>query len=161
MKIDPDSPQVRFPPPLAFIGALLLGIGIEAADLLPARLDGLGIDLGLRLPLGAVIAAAGLILIAITAGLFHRAGTNPPPWMPTTSLVLSGPYRWSRNPMYLGMIALYVGLAIALDSLIALILLPFVILWLRTQVIALEEQYLETKFGDGYREYKARVRRWV
>lgn len=161
MKIDPDSPQIRFPPPLAFLGALVIGVAIEAADVLPARLKGLGLEAGLRWPIGAVIAASGLLLVAVTAGLFRRAGTNPPPWLPTTSLVLSGPYRWSRNPMYLGMAITYIGLALALDSLIALLLLPIVIVWLRTRVIAREERYLEGKFGDDYLHYKTRVRRWL
>ena len=161
MKIDPDSAQVRFPPPLAFIGALILGVAVEAADLLPARLDGLGIAAGLRIPVGIAIAAAGFVLIMTTAGLFRRAGTNPPPWMPTTTLVFSGPYRWSRNPMYLGMAIMHIGLAVALDSLVALLLLPLVLLWLRTQVIAREERYLEAKFDGDYLAYKARVRRWL
>jgi protein-S-isoprenylcysteine O-methyltransferase Ste14 len=161
MQIDPDSPQVRFPPPLAFLGALVLGVAVETANLLPARVDGLGLDTGIGLPLGGTVAAAGLLLVGVTAGLFLRAGTNPPPWLPTTSLVFAGPYRWSRNPMYLGMAITYVGLAIALDSLVALFLLPFVLLWIQTQVIAREERYLERKFGDSYRSYQARVRRWL
>ena len=161
MKIDPDSPQVRFPPPLVFIGALILGVAVEATDLLPARVDGLGLAAAIRIPLGIAITAAGFSLILITAGLFRRAGTNPPPWMPTTTLVFAGPYRWSRNPMYLGMAIAHIGFAVTLNSLVALVLLPLVLVWLQTQVIAREERYLEAKFDGDYLAYKARVRRWL
>ena len=93
-------------------------------------------------------------------GLFERVGTRVEPWRASTGIVESGPFRWTRNPMYLGMALNYAGLAIALDGPIALILLPVLLAIIQTQVIAREERYLEGKFGQAYLDYKARVRRW-
>jgi protein-S-isoprenylcysteine O-methyltransferase Ste14 len=95
------------------------------------------------------------------AGLFRRLGTHVPPSQPTTLIATTGPYRWTRNPMYLGMALIYAGLAIGFDGPIALALLPLVLIAIQTQVIAREERYLEAKFGDDYRRYKAEVRRWL
>ncbi len=154
---------VRFPPPLIYVGVLVAGLLIDSfTDLLPARIRSIGLASDLRWPLGALIAAIGLTLMAVAAGLFRRAGTNLPPWQPSTALVTDGPFRWTRNPMYLGMTLTYAGIAIAFDSLVALILLAILVLpVMQTQIIAREERYLERKFGDAYRVYKARVRRWL
>lgn len=92
---------------------------------------------------------------------FRRAKTSMVPMKPTTALVTSGPYRLTRNPMYLGMAVLYVALALALGVIWALAVLPFVIFAVDRLVIAREEPYLERKFGEQYRQYKGRVRRWV
>jgi protein-S-isoprenylcysteine O-methyltransferase Ste14 len=97
----------------------------------------------------------------VAAGMFRRLGTNVPPSQPTTLIATTGPYRWTRNPMYLGMALIYSGLAIGLDGPIAFALLPLVLIAIQTQVIAREERYLEAKFGDDYRRYKAEVRRWL
>ena len=88
-------------------------------------------------------------------------GTNIEPWRASNLVVTEGLDRWTRNPMDLGMALLYAGLAIGLDSLAALILLPAALVVIQTKVIAREERYLEGKFGDSYRSYKARVRRWL
>jgi protein-S-isoprenylcysteine O-methyltransferase Ste14 len=88
-------------------------------------------------------------------------GTNVQPSQPSTSLVSTGLYRISRNPMYLGMALLYAGLALLLESIVALILLPVVLVIIQTQVIVREERYLEARFGDDYVAYKGRVRRWL
>ncbi|MCS4306295.1 protein-S-isoprenylcysteine O-methyltransferase Ste14 [Rheinheimera pacifica] len=95
------------------------------------------------------------------AGLFRRLGTKVPPSQPTTCIATTSPYRWTRNPMYLGMAFIYAGLAIGFDSPIALALLPLALIVIQTQVIAREERYLTSKFGDDYRSYKAGVRRWL
>ncbi|MFP3374627.1 methyltransferase family protein, partial [Pseudomonas sp. SIMBA_068] len=78
---------------------------------------------------------------------------------PTTLMATTGPYRWTRNPMYLGMALVYAGIAVGFDGAIALALLPLVLIVIQKQVIAREERYLESKFGDDYRRYKAEVRR--
>src|SRR5688572_16371575 len=83
------------------------------------------------------------------------------PSQPTTVIATTGPYRWTRNPMYLGMALVYAGLAIGFDAPIAFALLPLVLIAIQTQVIGREERYLEAKFGDDYRRYKAEVRRWL
>jgi len=100
-------------------------------------------------------------MMLTAAGLFRRLGTNVPPSQPTTLIATTGPYRWTRNPMYLGMALIYAGLAIGFDGPIAFALLPLVLIAIQTQVIAREERYLEAKFGDDYRRYKADVRRWL
>lgn len=100
-------------------------------------------------------------MMLAAAGLFRQLGTNVPPSQPTTLIATTGPYRWTRNPMYLGMALVYAGLAIGFDGPIALALLPLVLIAIQTQVIAREERYLEAKFGDDYRRYKAGVRRWL
>jgi protein-S-isoprenylcysteine O-methyltransferase Ste14 len=100
-------------------------------------------------------------MMLAAAGLFRRLGTNVRPSQPTTLVATTGPYRWTRNPMYLGMALIYAGLAIGFDGPIAFALLPLVLIAIQTQVIAREERYLEAKFGDDYRCYKAEVRRWL
>lgn len=126
-----------------------------------ARLHGLGLANGPRIAAAIAALVIGLVLGLLAAGLFNRAGTNVKPWRTTTSLVTGGPFRWTRNPMYLAFTLIYIGLAIAADSVMTLVLLIPVLLIIHTQVIAREERYLEGKFGDEYRSYKARVRRWL
>jgi protein-S-isoprenylcysteine O-methyltransferase Ste14 len=86
----------------------------------------------------------------------RRAGTNIRPDQPTLALVTDGAFRFSRNPLYLAATGLYVGVALLVDA-----LWPLVLLIPMLAVVAREERYLEAKFGDAYRAYKARVRRWL
>ena len=109
----------------------------------------------------AVFGLAGLA-IGLSANMrFTRADTDVKPWKASSTIVREGAFRFTRNPMYLGMALLYVGLAFGLASISALVLLPILLLVIQTQVIAREERYLEAKFGDEYRSYKAAVRRWI
>lgn len=157
MAVEPDSAGVRLPPPFIYLGALLLGL---AADRLVA-LSYFGIDRWLLVATGALLFAAGAVMMLAAAGLFRRLGTNIPPSRPTTLIATTGPYRWTRNPMYLGMSFVYAGIAVGLNGAIALVLLPLVLIVIQRRVIAREERYLEAKFGDEYRRYKAEVRRWL
>ena len=157
MAVKPDSADVRFPPPFVYLGALLLGLAAEW--LVPMR--SFGIDWRLLVSTGALLLVAGAAVMLAAAGLFRRLGTNVRLSQPTTVIATTGPYRWTRNPMYLGMALIYAGLAIGFDGPIALALLPLVLIAIHTQVIAREERYLEAKFGDDYRRYKAGVRRWL
>ncbi|MET3648737.1 methyltransferase family protein [Phyllobacterium ifriqiyense] len=157
MAIEPDSAGVRFPPPFVYLGALLLGLAAERL----VTLRSFGIDWRFLAATGALLFVAGAAMMVAAAGLFRRRGTNAPPSRPTTLIVTTGPYRWTRNPMYLAMALIYAGLAIGFDWPIALALLPLVLTAIQTQVIAREERYLEAKFGDEYRRYKADVRRWL
>jgi protein-S-isoprenylcysteine O-methyltransferase Ste14 len=91
---------------------------------------------------------------------FRRAGTTPDPTRPTTALALGGPYRWTRNPMYLGFALMQAGAALIANALWPLVWLLPVLLVIRLHVIGREEQYLERKFGEDYLAYKRRVRRW-
>jgi protein-S-isoprenylcysteine O-methyltransferase Ste14 len=149
MKADSDSAHVTFPPPFVYIGFLL--IGLVADRFLPW-------SIGLPAPVRGVAAAVPLLA---ASGMFRKAGTDIKPWKTATALVGEGVYGYTRNPMYLGMALAYVGLALACASVGALILLPVVIFVIRSQVIAREERYLEAKFGDAYRAYQHRVRRWL
>lgn len=143
---------VRFPPPLVFLGFAFLGPVID-------RLLGLP-PLPIPSWLGVALLIPGVALIGIAIGLFKRRGENPEPWSPTGHVIDTGIYARTRNPMYLGMAIVYLGLAILLASMPSLLLWPMAIFLIRTQVIAREESYLEAKFGASYVAYKARVRRW-
>jgi protein-S-isoprenylcysteine O-methyltransferase Ste14 len=83
------------------------------------------------------------------------------PWKPTTAIVTTGPYRFTRNPAYLGMALVYVGIALLAEALWVLVPLPFVLAIIDRAVIAREERYLQRKFGHEYLDYKATVRRWI
>jgi protein-S-isoprenylcysteine O-methyltransferase Ste14 len=93
--------------------------------------------------------------------MFRRAGTSPDPREPTTALAFDGPYRFTRNPMYLGMALILGGLALVGNALWPLIAVVLAVWIIRTQVIDREERYLEAKFGGAYRDFKSRVRRWI
>lgn len=148
------SAGVIAPPPLIYLGGLGLGLLLDRWHpwpALPARLV---------TPIALVLVVAAMVVLpAIRA--FGRAGTRPEPWKPTTALVTSGPYRWSRNPMYLGFALVYLGLAAWANSWWPILLFPLVLLTMQFGVIHREEAYLERLFGEEYRTYRARVRRWV
>ena len=153
-----DTPGVIAPPPLIFLGFVLLGWALERYVLT---------DLSLGLPdrvrrSGAVIlVVAGFALEAAAAERFRAKRTAVEPWKPTTALATDGIYRLTRNPIYLGFTVIYAGLALGMDSPVAMgLILPCLIVIDRF-VIAREERYLEAKFGQAYRDYKARVRRWL
>lgn len=152
-----DNPGVIAPPPLIFIG--LLGLALLAGWLADA--PGLGLPFVPRVTTGAILSGAGLALILIAVQHFNAAGTNIPPWMPSTALVTRGIYRYSRNPIYLGMALIYAGLSFFADSPVALAVLPVALLVVHFGVILREERYLLGKFGEAYRDYMGRVRRWV
>jgi protein-S-isoprenylcysteine O-methyltransferase Ste14 len=157
MRTDTDGANVRFPPPLIYLGGLALGFFAGRLFNSP----GLGLQVEVRYFLGGLVTLVGLIVNFAGAGLFLRRRTAIIPFKPASCLVTSGIYRWTRNPMYLGMALIYAGIAILLNSLLALILLPLVLVIIQTQVIAREEAYLERTFGDEYLAYKHRVGRWL
>ncbi|HWU16450.1 MAG TPA: isoprenylcysteine carboxylmethyltransferase family protein [Devosia sp.] len=157
MATKPDSAGVRLPAPVVYLGALLLGLAAERF----VAPRSFGIDWWLLVATGAPLLLAGLVMMLAATWLFRRMDTNVRPSEPTILIVKTGPYRWTRNPMYLGMALIYAGLAIGFDVPIALALLPLVLIAIQTRVIAREERYLEAKFGEDYRHYKAEVRRWL
>ncbi len=154
-----DRAAVRFPPPLIFVGALLAGWAIETW-LWPLWLSR-WISYGWSTSLGAVPFVAGSVLLLAAYGQFRRTGQQPQPWTPTPEIIGGGTYRYSRNPMYLGMALMQLGIGVALLNAWMIALIP-VSLWL-TYLVAVrqEEAYLERKFGESYRRYKASVRRWL
>jgi protein-S-isoprenylcysteine O-methyltransferase Ste14 len=111
--------------------------------------------------IGALVFVLALALFAWAIVTITGAGSNVPTNQPTTTIVESGPYRFTRNPIYLGMFLGLIALAIVFDNLwLLLMLLPFALV-IRYGVVAREEAYLERTFGEVYRGYRSRVRRWL
>ncbi|MDX2276725.1 MAG: isoprenylcysteine carboxylmethyltransferase family protein [Hyphomonadaceae bacterium] len=151
-----DHPGVIAPPPLVFVGFLALGLAVDHFVSGPS----FGLPLAFRAGGAAILGALALWIVGAAIGLFHAAGTSARPWKESTAIVTTGIYGLTRNPMYLSMAMLFAGVALALDSLIALMFLAPALLVIEFGVIRREERYLEAKFGDEYRRYKAQVRRW-
>jgi protein-S-isoprenylcysteine O-methyltransferase Ste14 len=151
-----DEAGVRFPPPLIFVLMAVLGLGAD-------RLFGLPLlDLGgARWIASGILALIGSYLLAAALMRFRKVGTRPEPWQPTTTIATHGIYGRTRNPMYLGMTALQVAMAIVVFSLGALLTTVVSLAIVDRYVIGREERYLERKFGSAYLAYKARVRRWL
>jgi protein-S-isoprenylcysteine O-methyltransferase Ste14 len=106
------------------------------------------------------------VLIAIALGgwalrTFRAVGTNPSPHQPSLSLALTGPYQFTRNPMYVGFVLLLAGLSLIFSLDWGLILVPVLALVLHYGVVAREETYLTAKFGQPYRDFLLRTRRWL
>lgn len=150
-----DSPGVIAPPPLIFLAGLAVGFGLEA--LLPDT----SLPDALSWILGGALVLAGLALLGSFVGAFRREHTAIDPYSATTAIVTGGPYRLSRNPGYLGMALVYVGIAVLSEALWVLVPLPLVLAIVDRGVIAREERYLERKFGPAYLGYQTRVRRWI
>jgi protein-S-isoprenylcysteine O-methyltransferase Ste14 len=145
-------------PPLLFVAAFLLGFVLDR--LLPAPFVVPGTGLVQWIVAGFMI-LIGLALFAAGVRSFLRAATPVPTNQPTRALVTTGIHGWTRNPIYLGMLLIYVGSGVAARSPWILILTLPLAVTIRYGVVAREEAYLERRFGDPYREYRARVRRWV
>jgi protein-S-isoprenylcysteine O-methyltransferase Ste14 len=145
-------------PPLLFLTALVIGFVTDR--LLPLPFPIPGIDL-VRSIIGGSLILLGLALAAAGIRNFSRAGTPVRSIKPTRALVTTGIHGWTRNPIYLGMFLLYGGIGIAARSpWIVILTLPLAITT-RYGVVAREEAYLGRRFGDAYRDYKVRVRRWL
>jgi protein-S-isoprenylcysteine O-methyltransferase Ste14 len=151
----PDTPGVVAAPPLIY--ASVLSAGLLAEALFPVGF----LPRAIARAFGWPLLGAGLLLIILGLRALRNAGTNVNPYEPTTSLVLEGPYRFTRNPLYLGLTLVYSGITIRANALWATLLLPFVLVLMQRGVIDREERYLERLFGEEYVSYKARVRRWV
>ena len=154
------NPGVRFPPPLIF----LLGLGL--AWLLDTRVLSLPISRvhsqgHVLQDTGHAAVILGLLLVFWGMFTFARAKTAILPMRAASHIVDHGPYRFTRNPMYTGLSLAYLGGALAMNSVWALILFPFVIAIVSRYVIAREERYLSSAFGEDYASYTRRVRRWL
>jgi protein-S-isoprenylcysteine O-methyltransferase Ste14 len=150
-----DTPGVIAPPPLIYLAALV--IGLVLGYLAPTPF----LRRSLAYGLSAVLILIGAWIIISARRMMQRAGTAIKPTIPTTALVTTGPFRFTRNPLYVGATLIYVGIAVAARSLWALALLLVVLAVMQRGVIEREEHYLERKFGADYVRYKERVRRWV
>lgn len=142
-------------PPLLFGGTLLIGLvlhWVRPVPLLPslvARTTGL------------LLVLLSWLLACSAEAAMKRAGTNVRPDEPTQVIVTDGPFRFTRNPLYLATAGLYLGITLLVNAVWPLVLLLPVLVVLEWGVIRREEGYLEAKFGQPYRTYRARVRRWV
>jgi protein-S-isoprenylcysteine O-methyltransferase Ste14 len=140
-------------PPLVYLGAIALGFGLHAAWPLTFGFPGV-------LPGGAAVLAAVVLFVSAVRAM-RAAGTPVPGDRPTTAIVGAGPYRYSRNPIYLAFALLQLGLALCADSLWLLVTLVPALALMSLIVIPREERYLESRFGSKYLAYRAAVRRWL
>ncbi len=150
-----DAVGIGVPPPLLFRGTLAVGLlisRIAPRPFLPRRV---------ARAVGAVLFGLGMGVGTSAFLTMRRAGTDVRPQRPTTALVAEGPFRYTRNPIYQSFALNYAGIATFANALWALLLLPGVLVAIDRGMIAREERYLERKFGDDYRRYKAQVRRWI
>jgi protein-S-isoprenylcysteine O-methyltransferase Ste14 len=145
-------------PPLLFVGALLLGFVLDR--LLPLSFPVPGID-RIHWVVGGPLILIGLGLAGAGMHNFSRAGTPVRSIRPTRALVTTGVHGWTRNPIYLGMFLVYGGIGVAARSPWTLLLALPLAITIRYGVVAREEAYLGRRFGNAYREYKDRVRRWL
>jgi protein-S-isoprenylcysteine O-methyltransferase Ste14 len=150
-----DNPGVIAPPPLIYAAALAAGLLLNRRYRIPFLPRPLTRALGWPLVIG------GLAVGFLGSREMRRAETNLDPYKPTTAIVTEGPYRFTRNPLYLSMILIYGGISALANALPPVLLIPIVQHLMRRGVIEREERYLERKFGDEYLQYKTRVRRWI
>ena len=149
--------ELRVPPVVQFVVVGLAMWGL--AEALPA--------FQISIP-GAAWIAKGLCGVGLIVGLlavveFGKAGTTTDPRYPhkATSLVVGGIYRFSRNPIYLGLLLILTGGAFSLANGLSFLLLPVFVGYMNRFQIAPEERHMQEKFGDEFLAYKARVRRWI
>jgi len=153
-----DNAGVVVPPPLIY--AVGLAVGFLLHRLLPLKAFS-RTPRALTLTLGSTCISLGLTIITLGFRQMQNANTNINPTQPATTIVTEGPFRFTRNPLYLGLTFFYTGMSLLVNSLWMLLLLPFVLLVMTVGVIEREERYLERKFGEQYLTYKRRVRRWL
>src|SRR5215204_2398208 len=150
-----DNPGVIAPPPLIYAGALAAGLLANRRyriPFLPRRL---------ARKLGWPMVVCGLAIGLLGSREMRRAETTLDPRKPATTIVTGGPFRYTRNPLYLSMILIYGGISALANALLPVLLLPIVLRLMRRGVIEREERYLERKFGDVYLQYKAKAPRWI
>jgi protein-S-isoprenylcysteine O-methyltransferase Ste14 len=138
-----------------YLSSVLGGILLNVARPFPI------VPTGLTLPLGGSLVVVAAMLFWLAVRRFRAAGTSVPGNRPTTAIVRTGPYRFSRNPIYLAMSMLHLGIAIWANSVWLVATLAVAIALMAIVVIPREERYLEDRFGADYLNYKASVRRWL
>ncbi len=153
------SPRDRLgpmvPPPLWYVAGLVAGWLLSKSYPLDALPD------AVRWTFGTLCAIVGIAFIAPAVASFVRAKTSVIPIQPTTRLVATGPYRLTRNPMYVGFAFTFIGIALLANWLWAIAFLPIILLAVYVSAIVPEEKFLAERFGDDYTAYRARVRRWL
>ena len=150
-----DNPGVVVRPPLLYGGMFIAALVLRTFWPMPI----------LRHPvtpwLGLVLLMLGLAIVIPGRRALQAAGTNVNPSLPTTAIVASGPFRFSRNPLYVGLTLLYCGLTLAVNTWWGFILLLPILIIMHRGVVLREERYLREKFGDAYRQYCSRVARYL
>lgn len=149
-----ERPQVLVLPPVLFAGGFVLALLCQRLWE-PRHLDVFGQGLGV------IFAASGVLLLAWAIQEFKKAGTNFQCDQPVTALVTSGPYRYSRNPIYIALNLIYLGLGLLIDNLWVLLLWPFMLILLYYGIVLREEAFLQQKFGTVYTTYCHKVGRWI
>lgn len=150
-----DNPGVVALPPVLYGGTLLAAILLHLT--VPLRLLP-------RTPawvVGLLLVAISIVILASGVRAMARARTEVDVRKPTTAIVVDGPFRYTRNPLYVSLTLIYLGIAALINTLWPILLLPILLIVMQRGVIEREERYLERKFGDEYLRYKARVRRWL
>jgi len=150
-----DRPGVIAPPPLIFLAGIILGVGLDLFW------PGSFWPVYARYWFGGALIFAGFSGAFLAFMRFRAAGTHIEPYKPTTAIVTDGLFGVSRNPIYLSMVAVTVGIGLALDNFWVLVMLAPVLVVMHYGVITREERYLTAKFGDEYLNYKNTVRRWL
>lgn len=152
------GPQLPLPPPVMVLGALVVAIIL---DWVPLEFLAPPVGFNLQVVVGALLVAASLWLLLGAVRTFHREGTNVVPTRPALKIVTDGPYRFTRNPMYLGMVLFLLGISLVFSLEWGVILTP--ILWIGYDrlIVAREEAYLSAKFGTDYQALLKQTRRWL
>jgi protein-S-isoprenylcysteine O-methyltransferase Ste14 len=150
-----DSPGVIARPPLLYVAAFAVVLVCRWFRPMPI------LGRAVALWLGLALVAIGIGTAIWGRRTMQAAGTNIDPTLPAMAIVTSGPFRFSRNPLYLALTTLYLGLTTAFNTWWGVVVLVPLLIVMHRGVVLREERYLEEKFGEGYRAYKARVRRWL
>ncbi len=153
-----DAAKVRIPPPVLYLFSVALGVLLHRYAL-PWHVP--GPDGSVRAAIAVTVVAVGVGVALAALGRFWRTGQNPEPWKPTPSIVSDGIYRFTRNPMYVGLAAVQIGAGIGVGNLWIVALTPLSLAAVYWLAVRPEEAYLEAKFGDQYLRYKNSVRRWI
>ena len=160
MSKKPHRPDIHVAPPLVFGGGFLIGYLVDRL-LIPVSWpshSGAGRS---HMIAGLVFIGLGVALALWGVAVFRRAKTTIMPFRASTAVVQDGPYRFTRNPMYVGMTLVYLGASLVFNTTWPVILLPLVLWTMVRLVISREEAFLSTTFGSAYDNYRARVRRWL
>ncbi|ODT50018.1 isoprenylcysteine carboxylmethyltransferase family protein [Devosia sp. 63-57] len=157
--MEKDNPGLIMPPPFYPALSWLAALGLQWLHPLhlipPFGLSSWAFWLGL------LLAVAGFAVVNRAIAAFQAAGTNVMPSQPTLVVVSTGPYRFSRNPIYIGCLMLHLGLTLMAGLNWGLPLLPLVLVAFHLLAVLPEERYLQRKFGDSYTRYQAATRRWL
>jgi len=149
--------RVKLPPPLVLLAIIGAGVGLRYLVAPPPLPGGRAVQFAV----GGALVALALAIGGSAFGLFKKSGQDPAPWKPSPSLVLQGAYRFTRNPMYVSMTLSVIGLGFALDDLWLVIGAALFLIIVHYTAVLREEAYLDEKFGDEYRAYKKKVRRYL